>query len=194
MLAGDLPTTVESCDILPLVVLGVVNTGFGCLLYFSAIPLIDAQTVAICDYIEPASAVLFSVIFLGEALGTDSFIGMLLIFCGVIVGEVVSRRTPVSGKDYCSGQNGHRGPRGLVLLSEVSMGCCPCSGRGAPEGAENDLLGNYPQTFISTITSSFSQKRIFIVFWAQLTPMFRLVVQTSASSLRGSSSFGTPSP
>jgi len=134
MLAGDLPTTVESCDILPLVALGVVNTGFGCLLYFSAIPLIDAQTVAICDYIEPASAVLFSVIFLGEALGTDSFIGMLLIFCGVIVGEVVSRRTPVSGKDYCSGQNGHRGPRGLVLLSEVSMGCCPCSGRAPPKG------------------------------------------------------------
>ncbi len=92
VILGDVPVSVSEADILPLVVLSVVNTGFGCLLYFSSIPHIGAQTVAICDYIEPGSAVLFSAVFLGETVGTDSFIGMLLIFCGVAVGEVVGLR------------------------------------------------------------------------------------------------------
>ncbi len=92
VILGDVPVSVSEADVVPLVVLSVVNTGFGCLLYFSAIPHIGAQTVAICDYIEPASAVLFSAVFLGEAVGADSFIGMMLIFCGVAVGEVVGLR------------------------------------------------------------------------------------------------------
>ncbi len=92
VILGDVPVSVSEADVVPLVVLSVVNTGFGCLLYFSAIPHIGAQTVAICDYIEPASAVLFSAAFLGEAVGADSFIGMMLIFCGVAVGEVVGLR------------------------------------------------------------------------------------------------------
>lgn len=43
-----------------LLFLGMVNTGVGCYLYFSTISTIPAQTVAVCSYLEPLSAVFFS--------------------------------------------------------------------------------------------------------------------------------------
>lgn len=60
----DIPTE----SVLPIFILGLLNTGIGCYLYFSSIGKISVQTVAICGYLEPLSAVLFSVIFLREVL------------------------------------------------------------------------------------------------------------------------------
>lgn len=37
-------------------VLGIVNTGIGCYLYFSPLSKIPVQTVAVCGYLEPLSA------------------------------------------------------------------------------------------------------------------------------------------
>lgn len=41
-------------------ILGVVNTGLGCYLYFSPLAKLQVQTVAICGYLEPLSAVIFA--------------------------------------------------------------------------------------------------------------------------------------
>ncbi|MBQ7241434.1 MAG: EamA family transporter, partial [Firmicutes bacterium] len=51
-----------------MIVLGVLNTGVGCWLYFSSIGDLTVQTVAILGYIEPLSAVLFSAAVLGERM------------------------------------------------------------------------------------------------------------------------------
>lgn len=93
LLKGDMPSEILSTDILPLLVLGIVNTGFGCLLYFTSLAGIEAQTVAICDYLEPASAVLFAVILLGETVGVVESVGMVLIASGVLLGYR-NRRLP----------------------------------------------------------------------------------------------------
>ena len=74
-------------DWLPVLVLGFFNTGFGCYLYFSAIGRLPVQTVAICGYLEPLSAVLFSVLFLREAMGPLQVLGAGLILGGAMFGE-----------------------------------------------------------------------------------------------------------
>ena len=76
-------------SILPILILGFLNTGLGCYLYFSAIGAIPVQTVAICGYLEPLSAVLFSVIFLGEAMSALQIVGAALIIGGAAFGECV---------------------------------------------------------------------------------------------------------
>lgn len=79
-------------SILPLLFLGIVNTGLGCYFYFSAIGELSAQTVSICGYLEPLSAVLLSTLFLGERLTPLQIAGAILILGGAAFGELVGAR------------------------------------------------------------------------------------------------------
>jgi len=83
----DIPTE----SVFPIFVLGLLNTGIGCYLYFSSTGKIPVQTVAICGYLEPLSAVLFSAIFLGEKLLPMQIIGAVLIIGGAIFGKCFSK-------------------------------------------------------------------------------------------------------
>jgi len=67
--------------------LGIVNTGIGCWLYFSAIGELPVQTVAVCGYLEPLFAVMLSVLFLRESLGPLQLLGAALIVGGAVFGE-----------------------------------------------------------------------------------------------------------
>ena len=78
---------IEPASILPILILGLVNTGIGCYFYFSSIGGLPVQTVAICGYLEPLSAVLFSVLFLREAMLPVQIIGAVLIIGGAMFGE-----------------------------------------------------------------------------------------------------------
>ena len=69
-------------------VLGLVNTGFGIWLYFSSIGHLSVQTVAICGYLEPLSAVIFAVLFLAESLSPLQILGGVLILGGAAFGEL----------------------------------------------------------------------------------------------------------
>ena len=80
-------------SVLPIFILGLLNTGIGCYLYFSSIGKISVQTVAICGYLEPLSAVLFSVVFLNEKLLPLQIIGAVLIIGGAIFGECVKTKS-----------------------------------------------------------------------------------------------------
>lgn len=78
---------IDSRDWLPILWLGFINTGIGCWLYFSSIHELPVQTVAICGYLEPLSAVLLSVVFLKEAMLPLQVAGAILIIGGAIFGE-----------------------------------------------------------------------------------------------------------
>lgn len=67
--------------------LGLVNTGIGCWFYFSSIDDLPVQTVAICGYLEPLSAVVLSVILLHETMMTPQIVGAVMIIAGAICGE-----------------------------------------------------------------------------------------------------------
>lgn len=72
--------------------LGVVNTGIGCLLYFSAVVKLPVQTVAVVGYLEPLSAVVFSAVLLGEAITPIRLMGAALIIGGAIFCELAGKR------------------------------------------------------------------------------------------------------
>ncbi len=79
---------IDTQSIIPILVLGLLNTGIGCYFYFSCIGKLPVQTVAICGYLEPLSAVVFSVIFLKETMLPIQIIGAILIIGGAMFVEI----------------------------------------------------------------------------------------------------------
>lgn len=75
-------------SVLPILILGIVNTGIGCYLYFSSIQKLSAQTVSICGYFEPLSALVFSAVFLKERLTVVQIVGSILILSGAAFSEL----------------------------------------------------------------------------------------------------------
>ena len=81
---------VTSKDWIWILILGILNTGIGCYFYFSSIGGLPVQTVAVCGYLEPLSAVIFAVIILGEKMSLVQIIGAFLIIGGAVFGECFS--------------------------------------------------------------------------------------------------------
>ncbi|MEA4824729.1 MAG: EamA family transporter [Clostridiaceae bacterium] len=83
---------IRADDWLWILLLGLLNTGIGCYFYFSSIGNLPIQTVAICGYLEPLSAVVFSVLLLKETLLPLQILGAALIIGGALFGEVAAKR------------------------------------------------------------------------------------------------------
>ena len=77
-----------------ILVLGIVNTGIGCYLYFSPLAKLPVQTVAVCGYLEPLSAVVFASVLLGEKMNIVQIIGAVCIIGGAMIGELVMIKKP----------------------------------------------------------------------------------------------------
>ena len=58
---------------------GIVHTGVGYLLYFSAMKKLPAQTVAVLSYIDPVTAILLSAVILRETMSVPQMVGAALI-------------------------------------------------------------------------------------------------------------------
>ncbi len=78
-------------DWLPVLALGAIHTGLGCYCYFSAIGTLPAQTVALCGYLEPLGAVLFSAVFLDERLLPAQILGAAMVLGGACLGQTRMR-------------------------------------------------------------------------------------------------------
>lgn len=76
--------------------LGLVNTGLGCYLYFSPLDKLPVQTVAVCGYIEPLSAVVFSTILLNERMTFLQIVGAICIIGGAMIGELLGKNKYVN--------------------------------------------------------------------------------------------------
>ncbi len=70
-----------------LAVVGIVHTGLSYYLYFGAMEKLDAQTLAILSYIDPAVAILLSAFLLREPMGVFDIIGAILILGSAAVSE-----------------------------------------------------------------------------------------------------------
>jgi len=81
-------------DVWPILLLGLINTGGGCYLYFSSIQQLRAQSVAILGYLEPLSALFFSAIILSERLTWLQLLGAVLILGGAAFAELFRRKAP----------------------------------------------------------------------------------------------------
>ena len=68
-----------------LLLLGLLNTGVGCYLYFSSIGPLSVQLVSVLGYLEPLSALLLSVLLLKEAFSGLQAVGAVLILGGAVL-------------------------------------------------------------------------------------------------------------
>lgn len=85
-------------DIAPLLTLGLINTGIGCFLYFSSIGRLPVQTVAVCGYLEPLSAVVLATLILGEPMSAVQLAGAVLIVGGAAFCELSGSQASASLK------------------------------------------------------------------------------------------------
>lgn len=79
-------------SIVPILFLGILNTGVGCYLYFSSIGKLPSQTVAICGYVEPLISVVCSVILLSEIMTPLQIVGAILVLGGAVYAEIIGNR------------------------------------------------------------------------------------------------------
>ncbi len=79
-----------SGDVIWILILGLLNTGIGCYYYFSSIVLLPVQTVAVCGYLEPLSAVVLSAVILHEPMSMFQICGAVMVIGGAIIGESAS--------------------------------------------------------------------------------------------------------
>lgn len=77
-----------------LAVLGTVHTAFAGLVYIHAVKRVKAQHVGIIAYLEPLSALVFGLVFLGERPGWQDLAGGLLI---IAAGTMVIHRAWAGG-------------------------------------------------------------------------------------------------
>lgn len=78
---------VQANEWLPILALGLINTALACYLYFSAMSELPVQSVAVLGYLEPLSAIVFSVLFLDENLLPLQIFGGTLILLGAMICE-----------------------------------------------------------------------------------------------------------
>ncbi|MGN1084539.1 MAG: DMT family transporter [Lachnospiraceae bacterium] len=75
-----------------LLAVGIVHTGVAYRLYFGSMQKLSAQTVAVYSYIDPAFAVVLSVVFLREETGIYGILGAVLILGSTLLGERKGKR------------------------------------------------------------------------------------------------------
>lgn len=82
---------VPRASIPAILILGIVNTGIVSYMYFSSMGKLPVQSVAVLGYIEPLSAVFFSVLFLHEVLLPMQLVGGVLIIGGAAAAELFGK-------------------------------------------------------------------------------------------------------
>lgn len=75
-----------------LLVVGIVHTGLTYYLYFSSVKSLPSETVAIYSYIDPAFAVILSVLLLGEPMTMAGTVGAVLILGACMFSELNFKR------------------------------------------------------------------------------------------------------
>ena len=89
-LAEDVSTLLmlSLTDALMLLVVCVVHTGFAYFLYFGAMGQLPAQTVAILSYVDPAVALLLSILVLHEGFTLFGAIGAAMVLLAALFSEL----------------------------------------------------------------------------------------------------------
>ncbi len=82
----------QGFGLVALLVVGFVHTGIAYLLYISSMQELPGQTVALCSYIDPASALIFSAVFLHEQLSLIQILGAVCILGGSAFGELYRKK------------------------------------------------------------------------------------------------------
>lgn len=87
---GDAPSNTTAYS--ALIALGVVNTAFAGFIFLAGLRRVRTDHAATLTYVEPASAVVFAALFLGEALTWTTLLGGALVIAGGIAVALMEAR------------------------------------------------------------------------------------------------------
>ena len=87
--------SITAVGIICLLILGVLHTGIGYIIYFDAVNKLPTQTVGILSYIDPVEAVLLSAFFLKEPINIFTIIGAVMILGAAAVSELTGNSETV---------------------------------------------------------------------------------------------------
>lgn len=73
---------------IPVLWIGVINTGLSCFFYYSTIPNLPISTIAIFSYLDPVSAVILSTLILKEELQLLQVFGIILVISGAFFSQM----------------------------------------------------------------------------------------------------------
>lgn len=79
--------TCDGTGILCLALAGILHTGIAYMLFFSAVAEVPAQSAAVMSYIDPAVAVIVSVVFLASPMSIAEICGAVLVIGSALVNE-----------------------------------------------------------------------------------------------------------
>lgn len=82
----------DTMGLVYLVMVGVVNTGLVYAMYFTVMPRLRAQQVAIMSYLDPLVAILLSVLYLHESLRPVQMLGGALLLLCTLTNELWGQR------------------------------------------------------------------------------------------------------
>ena len=85
----DIPVSISILSLL--LIVGIIHTGAAYILYFHSMKSLNTETIALYSYIDPMSAILFSAVFLHEAMTIIEIIGMILILGAALISELQPR-------------------------------------------------------------------------------------------------------
>lgn len=87
--------SLDTKSIILLLIVGIVHTGLAYIIYFSILPKLSGQTVAVYSYLDPILAVLMATLILQEPLGFREITGGMLILGATLFHEVKDWRKTV---------------------------------------------------------------------------------------------------
>lgn len=79
---------ISSKAVVMLLIVGFVHTGVAYGLYFGSIDALKAQTVAVCSYLDPVTALILSAVILHEKMTAFGIIGAVLIIGAALASEL----------------------------------------------------------------------------------------------------------
>lgn len=84
--------SVTPIAIVLVIFVGIVNTGIAYALYFSGMPGLPGQSVALLSYIDPVGALILSAVILKERMSVPALIGAVLIIGAAAASEINIKR------------------------------------------------------------------------------------------------------
>lgn len=92
LIFGDGAFIIASKEWPAVLLIGILNTGIVTYLYFSSISELPVQSVAVCSYIEPLTAVVLARFILNEYMNGLQIIGAIMIVLGALWSEYMGHR------------------------------------------------------------------------------------------------------
>ena len=88
LLTTGIHIKITGIEWIPVLWIGLINTGLSCFFYYSTIPKLPISTIAIFSYLDPVSAVILSVLILKEKLYLIQIIGIILVIGGAAFSQL----------------------------------------------------------------------------------------------------------